>query len=298
MGCFCSNGQESRMELPDINENLGSLRYPYLSIRVIDSSKVTMSYNYAKDLDTIPFSMIKDAVYLNLSDDRYGLVSSLYMKTHIHLFADRNINYNIIDALKTELSATNKSRYIIYRSNMGNLKNSEIAGIKHKSPLGFLKLILPEYKKTKEETRTRDSLSRQQEKDFPHLAELSRSLENSSVEFESDYTLESVVYGLQQEIIDEYLLSKTYKCYKITNKGFKDSKKVYQLSDLGSILRNYDVVLLSHNEDLIYENYLEFIKELHKYIPNFGNKKVKAEVVELSNQIKKIHKLANIELCN
>ncbi|WP_299116095.1 hypothetical protein [uncultured Winogradskyella sp.] len=290
---FCFS-QNKKINLPQVIENLGSLSYPYFSVEVLDEDNIIFQK------DTIPIKLLSNNIFLNSKMFKsYGL-NSLYIKTYVHLFADENLNYNIIDEIKTQISRTNKSRYVIYRSNFDKQvkRGTRREGIKHKSPLSFFKLEIPEYRETLKQIKKKDSLRKLQEEKFPDIAEMNRMLDDAKGNWKPIYQIETLVYGSQKDVIKEYLENKTTKCYRITNDGFKSNLKVYKRNEISDVLNKSEIIFLDYDEKLTYLNYLKFIKELHKSIPNFGQKNVDTEVVELSNEIKKIHRMTGVELCN
>jgi biopolymer transport protein ExbD len=285
------SAQVESIELPDLGENKVSSFSWYNTIYVTKTGVVLF------DNDTIPIPKIAEKLFVNKKQDRTMEAKVVYGPKAVHIFADKNLNYSLIDGIKTELSKTNRAKRLIYRSNFTD-NGHEMLGLKHDSPPSFFSIQIPEYRKTRKAQMKEDSIRKIELEKFPDIGDMNDMLDQAKGNWIPVNTVETSVYGIQQDIIDEALANKSYKCYSISNNGLEDYNRVYKDAELETVLEESDIVFLDYKDDLTYGNYLKFILELHKFIPNSGNKKVKTTVIELSNQIKTIHKMAEIKLCN
>lgn len=290
MGVFNLNAQIDNIELPDVDAKVGGLTIPHLDFYVTNTNEVI--YNK----DTIKVHEIKELLYQPI---KYYGITSVYMPKHIHIFADKNVKYSLIDSVKTEISSTDSSKYIIYRSNFIQKNQYNVKGIKHKSPLSFYSFSPPEYLKTKKEIRERDSISKKDYELNPKLPPI-RSL--NEIPWKPVYSVERAVYGIQQKIIDEALENQIYKCYTVANNNLIENKTNNHIDinkeELKKLLLGLDVIFLRFDIDLTYESYINFIKTLQELKPNFVHNPNHAEVIELSSQIQELHKKFRIKLCN
>lgn len=290
IGAFSLNAQNNNIELPDVDVKVGVLTIPHFDFYVTNKGEVI--YNK----DTIKVHEIKEYLYRPIKGYR---VTSVYMNKYIHLFADKNLRYSLIDSIKTEISSTNSSKYIIYRSNFKRNAQRKVKGIKHKSPLSFYAFSPPEYLRTKKEIRERDSVSKREYELNPNLPPVSSLKE---VSWKPAYSVERAVYSVQQKIIDEALENKSHKCYTVSNEWLIENKtnKLIDINEkeLNKLLLSLDVVFLKFNNELTYESYINFIKILQDLKPNFVHNPNFAEIIELSNQIQGLHKKFKIKLCN
>lgn len=282
------NAQDS-ISLPNVDVKIGLKYYSPFCVYVTNENKII----YKKD--TISLYQIKERLY-DFS------IAEIYAKKQIHLFVDKNVRYSLIDSIKTEISSTNSSKYIVYRSNRiyTNRRRNVAKGIKHKSSLSYYSFLPPEYLRTRQEIKERDSLSKKKRELNPNLPPPPSSNDNRWVQ--ASPNIERATYGIQQNIIDEALSNKVFSCYSISNTGLiDDAGKEINVSKevLQEILKNNDAVFLKYESDLIYDNYIEFVKILQELKPNFKkNIHSYAEVIELSYQIQQLHKKAHIKLCN
>jgi len=294
------NAQTQNIDLPEVDSEIGVIGYPYLDIYVTKEGRII------HDSDTINIYQLKERIYTPIKKSPFV---AEYSKKQIHIFADKDVNYEVIDAIKTEVSATNSSKYIVYRSNFNKKKKSdkkyvspfnriEKKGIKHKSPMSYYSFMPPKYLKTKKEIRERDSINEAELKLFPDLASMPSSKLNNSKWI--TYSTEEAIYSVQEEVINEALVDKKYKCYSISNEGFLDIElRRIELNKtfLEKTLSNLDIVFLKYEKDLKYNNYIKFIEVLQELKPNFKNDNY-AEVIELSSQILALHKNYNIKICD
>jgi biopolymer transport protein ExbD len=287
---FNTTAQVKSIELPDVDVKVGVLTFPHFDFYVTKENVII--YNN----DTIKIHQIKEFLHQPIKD--YGMEFTAYMYKYIHILADKNVKYKLIDSIKTEISSTNSSKYIIYRSNFEQEKTSNIKGIKHKSPMSFYSFLPPEFLKTDEEIRIQDSISKEEYKLNPDLLPVPSFDDPSWIPVKS---IERATYSIQQKIIDEVLNNKTFNCYYVTNEGLKIGSKQINLdkNNLERILLINDVVFIKYTDDLIYSNYIKFAELLQELKPNFTITNANyAEVIELSYQIQELHKKAKIKLCD
>ena len=246
--CFLNtSAQVESIELPDVDVKVGVLTFPHFDFYVTKENVII--YNN----DTIKVHQIKELLHQPIKD--YGMETTAYMYKYIHILADKNVKYRLIDSIKTEISSTNSSKYIIYRSNFEKGKTYDIKGIKHKSPISFYSFSPPKFLKTDEEIRIQDSILKREYELNPYLPPVPSFDDPSWILVKS---IERSTYSIQQKIIDEALNNKTFKCYSITNEGLKAGSEQINLdkNNLEKILLTNDVVFIKYTDDLIYSNYI------------------------------------------
>ena len=104
------------------------------------------------------------------------------------------------------------------------------------------------------------------------------------------------VYTNQQEIIDEVLQGKTYNKLVLSDSGLKYGKNIIKITDNAQFIETLnakDFAFISFDPALTYSNYFKFIT-LHRQLSKKGW--VTKPYLELSNEIIRIHKKANIKL--
>uniref|UniRef100_UPI00404A547F hypothetical protein n=1 Tax=Gelidibacter sp. TaxID=2018083 RepID=UPI00404A547F len=285
-----TTAQVESIELPDVDMKIGVLALDHFDFYITKENVII--YNN----DTIKVHQIKELLHQPTED--FGIETMAYMNKTIHILADKNVKYKLIDSIKTEISSTNTSKYIIYRSNFEQKCSYNIKGIKHKSPLSFYSFSPAKFLKTDEEIRIQDSILKKRYELNPDLPPVPSFDDPSWIPVKS---IERATYSIQQKIIDETLNNKTFNCYYVTNEGLKIGSKQINLdkNNLEKILLINDVVFIKYTDDLIYSNYIKFIELLQELKPNFTvTNSNYAEVVELSYQIQELHKKAKIKLCD
>ncbi|MGJ8591183.1 MAG: hypothetical protein ACSHXF_01470 [Aquaticitalea sp.] len=282
------SAQDNSINLPDINMKVGMIVEPNYDIYVTKNKHIIF------EKDTVNLNEINKLLYQSIKG--YGVATVAYMQKQIHLFADRDLEYRLIDDIKTEISSTNSSKYIIYRSSPNSNNGRGINGIKHKSPLSYFSVYPPEYIKTKKQIKTNDSIIKEQEyliSDFPEIPSSSDS------NWKIHTSVERIIYSVQKEIIEGTLRDKIFECLTISNAGLINTeKKIITKSDLKKLLLKNDILFLKYNSDLTYGNYLNAITILQELKPNFGSNMNYAEVIELSYQIQKLHDEVGVVFCD
>ena len=120
--------------------------------------------------------------------------------------------------------------------------------------------------------------------------------------FPYSYNYEKVLYSVRRDVIEDKFSDVDYKCLKIGNNGLKDVNgnaiSSLKFSEIETYLLKNRVLIAYTEEDLTYQNYLRLVEVLQKLAPleesingNYCN------VVEISNQMKQLHKRFNIKLC-
>lgn len=213
----------------------------------------------------------------------------------IHLYIDKEVNYDLVDKIKTEIASANLNK-VVYKTN--SVEDKDILnGIFWKNHQSFFKIAKIKkrltYKEKERNKRYNDSLIKyQNSNENPFPLPPPPLPPHWSLEFENK------LYSDQQNVIDEILNERKYKCVTITNMGLKVNSENIPIEEkikIEHLFLENEALLISFDEKLSYFNYLNMIrifKEMTK------NNKGKASTFELSSEIKMIYKKAGIELCD
>lgn len=294
--CFFTTyvvGQENEITLPSVDVKLGSYGSPYFSIYIDKIGNVFF------EKDKIDINEVSQRLYEGYHDSDYPYGPSSLMPYSVHIFADKEAKFSVIDSVRTEISKTSASKYLIYRSNLKQENTYDIKGIKIKSPMSFYRLSPPLIMITKKHKRELDSINKIEQSENPEIISLDKALNTLSMGLIAS-SIERAIYSIQQDVIDEALLSKKYKCINVTNQNIISDRSVYfnDIEKMKNVVNENDIVFLDYDKNLKYGEYIHFIEKFQKINPNFKNSVYKANIIELSYQIQSLHKKAKIKLCN
>lgn len=279
-----SNAQNKNIELPKIDGDLGLINYTYHSLFVYKDGTIVF------ENDTIQIHEIPKSIYeAENIKSKYNYGISFKSRYQVHIFADKAVNYSIIDKIKTEISSTNCSKYITYRSNFPNKQSVKIKGIKHKSHLSYYSITPPKYYDTESDIRKKERMTKHSEDLNTNSSEFPVMPPISSFKFKPSINL--AIYSIQQAVIDEALLGKKLEIITVTNDSYVSNEEIEKLKGL---LKNMDVILVKYDSELTYENYLKFIKLTYSIGKEY--RIPKNRVIELSSEILKLHRKAGIIL--
>jgi hypothetical protein len=276
---------QNQISLPKIEKNNYRVYgMPYHSITISHDNIITF------DKDTVKVNEIKERLLDKYKNSDFDYTVTFGESKNIHLFIDVNSKFNFFDKVFTEISST-VNPVVILRGNFENTTNSyDIIGLKTKLAPSFYKFSAPKYQFTNQEIEEANIKTQNSQDDFPPIPKISRfPIKN----------LTTAIYSIQQEIIDEQLINKKIECIKVTNEGLivKDRKISFENREFWTGLEsNFNVVFITFEEDLLYSNYIEYIKTrpINFNLINTSN----IELVELSSQILEIHKRAKIKICD
>lgn len=281
--CIHSYSQIDSIQLPKVDMKIGTLVEPHFDFYVTKNGSIL----YEKD--TIKIYEVKQVLYRPIRN--YGL-SMMHAKKYVHIFADERVNYSLIDSIKTEIASTNSSRYIIYRSNLDSKHRRNIKGIKHQSPISYFSYLPLEYIPVQDDSEAQEHLN-EDISDFPRVPN------KNSVEWKHQTSIETAVYSLQKDLLNDKLKSISYECLTMTNNGLFDKQnKLISKETLRELLAKNEAIFLSYASDLKYGKYISTIALLKELKPNFESLPNLAEIIEIFAQIQKLHKEVGIQLCD
>jgi hypothetical protein len=207
--------------------------------------------------------------------------------TEVHLFADKDVEYRIIDNIKTEIAQTNCAQKLIYRSNFEMKRQTEMYGLSYRLPNSYYKFSPPERILTKEEkAERRKSLKRNKEQGLPEPP-------SSNI---NDWTITSpaiVIYTIQEPVIKEFFEGKRTVIIKVGNNTFEVNNtklSFFEVDQLKSFFEKYDNIIFDFKENVKYSEYIDFLKTI---IPI---EKSLRQTQFVEYKIKLIHKKAKIDL--
>ncbi|WP_292947336.1 biopolymer transporter ExbD [Olleya sp. UBA1516] len=283
-----------------LNAQIQSIQLPK-GEDVISISKTSITPIYSLYVDKHESIYLEDeAIALSdlaktLSYNRSQLEEMQKHQVKIFLYIDQSVKYTIVDKIKTELASANFYN-LVFKTN--TIKDKDIvSGFSVRNHQSFFHL--EEIKKVltkKEEAKNKrynDS-----------IAKLSKDDSDSFLMFpppppppvDEMFALGYRVYTNQQEIIDEVLQGKTYNKLVLSDSGLKYGKNIIKITDNAQFIETLnakDFAFISFDPALTYSNYFKFIT-LHRQLSKKGW--VTKPYLELSNEIIRIHKKANIKL--
>lgn len=216
----------------------------------------------------------------------------------IHLFADKNVSYKMVDKIKTEIAATYNHK-VVYKTN--SIEDKDILkGVFWYNHFSFFKILPVEKQLTNIEQeinkRLNDSIT------INNVIKYGFVDIPSPPEPPSDWINEFYykLYSDQQEIIDEALNGKVHRCVTIKNDGIKTDLHSISLDNykiIEKLFTENDALIMNFDDDLNYSTYLETIRVFISIQKKYKNEKI-AFPFEVSSQLVNIHKKAKIKLCD
>lgn len=281
-----------------LNAQIHSIQLPK-GEDLISISKTSITPIYSLYVDK------KESIYLEdeanaLSDlakalayNRSQLEELQKFHVKIFLYIDQSVKYTIVDKIKTELASANFYN-LVFKTNTIEDKDL-LSGFSIKNHQSFFHIEDIKKRLTKKEDakikRYNDS-----------IAKLSKDESDSFLMFppppppvDVTYELRHRIYTNQQEVVDEVLEGKSYNKLVLTNSGLKNGNSNIEIKDDAQFietLNSKDITFISFDQELTYSNYYKFIT-LHRQLLKKGL--VTKPYLELSNEIIKIHKKANIK---
>ena len=281
-----------------LNAQIQSIQLPK-GEDVISVSKTSITPIYSLYIDKNESIYLEDEA-IALSDlaktlvyNRSQLEELQKFQVIIFLYIDQSVKYTIVDKIKTELASANFYN-LVFKTNTIEDKDL-LSGFSIKNHQSFFHIEDIKKRLTKKEDakikRYNDS-----------IAKLSKDEADSFLMFppppppvDDTYELRHRVYTNQQEVIDEVLEGKSYNKLELSNNGLKYGNSNIEIKDNAQFvetLNSKDVAFISFDPALTYSNYFKFIT-LHRQLSKKGW--VTKPYLELSNEIIKIHKKANIK---
>ena len=248
------------------------------SIRISKTSITPFFSIYVDKNETIYLEGKRIELYnlaKTLAYNRSKLNHEWQFNIKIYLYLDVALEYTIVDKIKTELASVSFVN-LYFKTN--TIEDKDIlTGIYLKNHLSFFNL----------DAIKNISTLKQEEKNKKDLALLPPPPPPMACENELIYR----VYTDQQNVIDEVLEGKKYIKAILSNESLKLNNLTIRFDNVKMLLQlfeDYEIIFISFDSELLYSNYLEFLnisKSLNK----------KSIVVELSNEIKEIHKKAKVQ---
>ncbi|WP_299130721.1 hypothetical protein, partial [uncultured Winogradskyella sp.] len=225
-----------------------------------------------------------------LSYTRYKMLSHAQMSLKIFLYIDKNVDYNVVDEIKTQLASAYFEK-LCYKTN--SIEDKDILrGVSWTNHQSFYHLNRTEKVLTKKEKeknkRYNDSLRRTS--GFGDIPPPPPPPPNWF--FDSQY----IIYSDSKEAIDEALEDKTYTCVTLSNEGYKRGNEILRFDKkdgVENLFSSNDIVFVRFSEALKYKNYF---KAMSQYKEIDGKKR--GFFFELSHEIMEIYEKANIKFCN
>ncbi|PKG50397.1 ExbD/TolR family protein [Olleya sp. 1-3] len=281
-----------------LNAQIQSIQLPK-GEDVISISKTSIAPMYSLYIDKNESIYLEDeAIALSdlakaLAYNRSQLEELQKFQVKIFLYIDQSVKYTIVDKIKTELASANFYN-LVFKTNTIEDKDL-LSGFSIKNHQSFFHIEDIKKRLTKKEDakikRYNDS-----------IAKLSKDESDSFLMFppppppvDDTYELRHRVYTNQQEVVDEVLEGKSYNKFVLTNSGLKNGNSNIEIKDNAQFvetLNSKDVAFISFDQELTYSNYFKFIT-LRRQLLKKGL--VTKPYLELSNEIIKIHKKANIK---
>ncbi|WP_445457851.1 biopolymer transporter ExbD [Flavobacterium sp. HNIBRBA15423] len=277
------------INLPEIKEsNFKVIALPFHSIYITKSNTIIF------DKDTINLNNLKIRLLENYLNNPYDVSSTIKGNKSIHFFIDKNVKYEFLDKVFTEVSTSLNAPSVIFRSNFNDQnKTDNIHGLKSKLPQSFYNFSAPEYLYTNEYLEKKEKKHQEDlNKGFPPIP-------NESIVIWKLKSVAKATYSIQQEIINEQLLNKKVECVTITNDGIEINKKIIPFDNKNeweNLIKQNDVVFIKFNDNLFFDNYTKYVKLRPANFNILNNSN--SELIELSTEILDIHKKANIKLCS
>ncbi|WP_299891557.1 biopolymer transporter ExbD [uncultured Lacinutrix sp.] len=227
-----------------------------------------------------------------LSYNKSKLPEELRFRVRIHLYIDQQVNYNIVDEIKTQLASIYLYN-IYYKTNSIDDKDI-LFGIGYRNHNSFFHFanLKPITTKKQEKINKR------------YLDSLKVSRKGKDNEFfmspppppPNHWSIEFIyrIYSNQQEVIDEVLSDKKSTNIEITNDGLRVNKEFIKFKEydkLSSLFYNNDVLFVKFNKKLKYSNYFKMVR-----FYNNLKRTERALLIELSKEIIEIHKKAKIKI--
>ena len=283
-----------------LNAQIQSIQLPK-GEDVISISKTSITPIYSLYIDKNESIYLEDeAIALSdlaktLAYNRSQLEELQKFQVIIFLYIDQSVKYTIVDKIKTELASAYFYN-LVFKTN--TIEDKDIVfGFSMKNHQSFfhiedLKKVLTKKEETKNK-RYNDS-----------IAKLSKEDSDSFLMFpppppppvDEMFELGYRIYTNQQEVIDEVLEGKSYNKLELSNNGLKYGNSNIEIKDNAQFVETIntkDFAFISFDPALTYTNYFKFIT-LHRQLSKKGW--VTKPYLELSNEIIKIHKKANIKL--
>ena len=314
------NAQEKILQLPKSNYAKEIRHNRKLSITINEKETIFLEKEKVS-LNELRIKLFT-AKIPNNDYDYYSIYKKL---NHIEIVADKSVSYSIIDAVKTEVASTGMTENVIYRTQ----SNGEVIteGIEYKLPKSFFlttpqKQLYPRHiLKRKDSLDKKNKVVKLRDLQFqvmdlqsqiradsimPLIPEVNDPVWNNPTlkakfPFPYSYNYEKVLYSVRRDVIEDKFSDVDYKCLTIGNNGLKDVNgsiiSSLKFSEIEACLLKNRVLIIYTEQDLIYQNYLRLVEVLQKVAPLEESINGKyCNVVEISNQMKQLHKRFNIKL--
>ncbi|NQX78020.1 hypothetical protein [Gilvibacter sp.] len=278
--CAICSGQTSGIELPVYKGEYRSVSTPYYPIYILKSEEIVL-FN-----DTIAPEQLPKLLYKGIPG--YGSYMMI-PKAQVHLIVDKDVSYSIVDEVKTQIASTAASRlYFYYRASNENGISSRIKAIRYPNYYSYFKLDVPAHMLLRSELPKQDSSLKSIEGEPPIPPKPNHINIATSVE--------KAIYSKQQDVIDEALAGKKCTCLTLErdrivqeiNDGFVEIRD----EALNDLMSEYDVVFLKFDQRILYQDYFDYLIQLEA----IQDLLKKVEIIELSKEIREIHKDVGIRL--
>ena len=270
------------IELPEMETRLNGLTIPFHSIFVNNNNEI-----YFEE-DKVEIHEIKERIYGPYHNHRNYDPIRMYT-SDIHLYADVNTDYIIIDAIKTEIASTGAKKKIFYRSDLEGDNYNEMYGIKYRLPLSYYRFLPPDYLYSEKERMERMEAEEENEQlGMPEVPAPDSPLWEIT-------SAEKIIYSIQEPIIKEFFEDKKAALVNIGEDYFESgSKKILFSEDerIKEFFKDFDILIMNFQDGLKYKTYINYLKT----IISIEDSLFLLQIVEYSNKIKSIHKQAGINI--
>lgn len=268
-------------ELPETETPLTGVTIPFHSIYINKNNEIFF------EEDKVGIHEIKEKIYGPYRNHRNYDPIRIY-PSDVHLYADVNADYKIIDAVKTEIASTNQKK-IFYRSNLEMNNYSEMYGIKYRLPLSYYRFIPPDYLYSEQERMERMEAAEENERlGMPDVPGPDSPLWVIT-------SAEKIIYSIQDPVIREFFADKTVAFVNIGEDYFEyGSKKILFSEDkqIKEFFKDFDILIMNFQDGLKYKTYIHYLKT----IISIEDSLFPLQIVEYSEKIKSIHKQAGIDI--
>lgn len=266
---------KQNLNLPSGNYKLEENEFSQESIDIVidENSDLYISDNKLNFYSEI-YPELKKKIFLNSR----GINA---VTSEIHLFCDKNVKYRIVDRIKTEIIKTRKFD-IVYRTGdsnnsfgIQNFINGYVSDLDYFDSIGKEDVITV-LSSTNFQTKILDNNSNYEPNELKKRKKI-----NLLIDFRKDF------YILDLKKLELFKKDFSFATLILLPENkfiFKDVEKENNLENIQKIMTKYDVLFLKFSEELLYDDYIEFIKNI-ELIKNNSELKNLAIIQEISQEI-------------
>ncbi|HIP34121.1 MAG TPA: hypothetical protein EYG89_05305 [Bacteroidia bacterium] len=263
-----THSQINSIQLPEYNKEIN-----FYNATPIISFYITKNNNIFIEKEKVDIYNVEK----NIAYYKYKLPFQLKIRIRAFLYIDNEVDYKIIDKIKTYL-ARNEVRHIIYKTNSTKDKDF-LKGLYWRNHLSFFKIEKSKFENNKHEIKN----------NFP---EIYKNDPPPPLPPPSNWT-EAVYQSLYTDdkiFIKKALENIPHKALTLTNEGLKLNTKTLTSKDISTLFKKNKAIIITFSIGLKYKNYFKTIKQ----IKELYNKIRMPYIYEISNEIYSIHEKSNI----